>query len=110
MILFNKEFESVQLVNSGFRPQKFGIFVKILRKILWPFIRPFHFYQIELLERFTEQNKQTLEQLKTDISLIKMELNQMNLSNCSKIIKSDLKAVGNRLLILEDHVLKKDLG
>jgi hypothetical protein len=39
----------VALINAGFRPRRHSTLVQLSRRLLWPIIRPFHFYVLERL-------------------------------------------------------------
>ena len=34
------------LIDAGFRPARHAGFVRLLRRLVWPFVRPFHFYTL----------------------------------------------------------------
>ena len=38
-----------ELINAGFRPARHSGPVRLLRRLVWPFIRPFHFYTLDLV-------------------------------------------------------------
>lgn len=39
----------IALINAGFRPRRHSRLVSLSRRLLWPIIRPFHFYVLERL-------------------------------------------------------------
>lgn len=46
-----------ELIANGFRPQRYGVAVRIVRRLLWPFVRPFHFYALEEMGRISDQHR-----------------------------------------------------
>ena len=42
--------EQVELINAGFQPARYGTPVRLVRRLLWPFIRPFHFHTLARIE------------------------------------------------------------
>lgn len=38
------------LVAAGFRPARHGAVVRVVRRVLWPFVRPFHFHTLDRVE------------------------------------------------------------
>lgn len=104
-----------ELINSGFRPERFGFVVKFVRRFLWPFIRPFHFYElykvIELEERLRSELKADLESgLGRHDALIQersSHIQQAINSEMEKLVRehvllrSDMEALKNRYISLE---------
>ncbi len=52
-----------ELLAYSLQPQRFPLLVKLVRKILWRFIRPFHFYQIQEMSREQERQIQEIKQV-----------------------------------------------
>jgi FkbM family methyltransferase len=60
-----------ELIAGGFRPQRFGFLVRNVRRLLWPFIRPFHFYMLDVMGRlFDESQRQAEAYLKSGIERV----------------------------------------
>ncbi len=38
-----------ELIAGGFRPQRFAFLVNKIRRVLWPLVRPYHFFTLEAL-------------------------------------------------------------
>ena len=53
-----------EMLVYSMRPQRFPRLVNLVRKILWQWIRPFHFYQIEEFYKLHEQQNQELMRFK----------------------------------------------
>ncbi len=49
-----------QLITAGFQPKRFGFAVKLVRRLIWPFIRPFHFFHLDKMDDFKRHIQQTL--------------------------------------------------
>ena len=55
-----------ELLAYSLQPQRFSLLVKLIRKLLWRFIRPFHFFQmqeISKISRFQERQMQEIKQM-----------------------------------------------
>ena len=59
-----------ELINSGFRPKRLALPVLLVRRVLWPFIRPFHFHTL----RGVMETKAELHDLETSLA----ELHQLH--------------------------------
>jgi FkbM family methyltransferase len=100
-----------ELINAGFQPERFGFLVKLLRRLLWPFIRPFHLFELEKiveleldlksqlkceLERFDAQARERFAQFEQSV-LEKME----RIVKEHVVLRTDVEALKNRYLALE---------
>lgn len=63
-----------ELIANGFRPQRHGFVVRMVRRLLWPFVRPFHFYILEEMGRisgqrhlFDERQRQLLDEARRKV-------------------------------------------
>lgn len=108
-----------ELINSGFRPERWGFVVKFVRRFLWPFIRPFHFYElqkiIELESRLESRLESELESrlesgLERYSALVQercAQLRQAIAGEMEKLVReqvlfrSDMEALKNRYMSLE---------
>jgi len=70
-----------ELIGAGFRPQRYGAGVRLVRRLIWPFMRPFAFHLLARIEELEKAQKQ----LEEDAGL-----------------RSDLTALANRLASAED--------
>ncbi len=53
-----------ELLAYGLQPQRFPLLVKLVRKILWRFIRPFHFYQIQEISKMSRGQERQIREIK----------------------------------------------
>ena len=116
------------LLDSGFRPAQFGRIVRLVRRILWPFMRPFHFYTLQRAEAAAEEVGDTrrhlemllhesrtmaqcaLEQcaaVRDDQRSILLEtqnviIDMRRLVTMHSVLRSELTALTNRNVWLED--------
>ncbi|MGA8759792.1 MAG: hypothetical protein WB611_26435, partial [Stellaceae bacterium] len=97
-----------ELITGGFYPRRYGFFVRQVRRILWPFLRPFHFYTLDMAGRLGEG-------LKTATELLRQELREETdhrretiscLAGNFAILDSDVTAAVHRQLVLESEVTK----
>jgi FkbM family methyltransferase len=93
-----------ELINAGFRPERFGFLVKFVRRFLWPFIRPFHFYELrKLIELESELNKHNSAVLQESY----LQLRDKLTGEMEKLVRehvflhSDMEALKNRYMLLE---------
>jgi FkbM family methyltransferase len=94
----NLEQEQRELFLAGFHPKRFGLFVKVMRRLIWPFVRPFHFFQMSKITQtahdlgLIEQKSNVLEQKTGEIAkLIKEHV----------LLRSELAALKNRYIALD---------
>src|SRR5688572_13666954 len=50
--------EQAELINAGFLPRRYAAPVRLLRRLLWPFIRPFHFHTLDQIQKFAHLNEE----------------------------------------------------
>lgn len=70
-----------ELIGAGFRPRRYGTGVRLVRRLMWPFLRPFAFHLLARIEELEKAQKQ----LEEDSGL-----------------QSELAALANRLAAAED--------
>jgi FkbM family methyltransferase len=103
-----------QLIGSGFHPERYGFIVKFVRRFLWPFIRPFHFYELrQILElearlesELSRQNALAEERFAQIKAVATGEAERLSneLESLSKehvLVRSDVEALKNRYALLE---------
>ena len=78
-------FNRTELYASGFKPARHAFTVKLIRKLLFPFIRPFLFF---LSDRILEQEKELVE--------LRAELSRF--TETSVLLHSELQAFKQREL------------
>jgi FkbM family methyltransferase len=92
-----------ELINAGFRPERFGRLVKFVRRFLWPFIRPFHFYELhKIAELESELDKRSAlaeEQCATVKQAMAWELEKLVKEHV--LLRSDMQALKNRYILME---------
>jgi hypothetical protein len=97
---------SDEILVYSLQPRRFRVLVKLIRKLLWRFIRPFHFYQIQEIYQLHERQIQALKKMSCEqenkinnffvtVSSAKSELN----SN----IRSEYIPLMNRIASLENE-------
>lgn len=109
-----------ELIGAGFQPQRYGFIVKFVRRLIWPIVRPFHFFQLSEISNISyhlgllEQKTDVLEQ-KTNVLEQKHDVLEQKTNEISKLVKeqvllrSELAALKNRFLALDsldDRVAK----
>lgn len=97
-----------ELITGGFHPRRFGFFVRQLRRILWPFLRPYHFYTLDTVGRLGEGLRAATELLRQEL---REETEQRRetikrVAGNFAILESDLTAAVHRQLALESEFTK----
>lgn len=96
-----------ELINAGFRPERFGFFVKFVRRFLWPFIRPFHFYELQKVLELQSQLETALVKYEDQTQKSCIQLTEALTGEVEKLVKehvvlrSDMEALKNRYTLLE---------
>jgi FkbM family methyltransferase len=92
-----------ELIHAGFQPGRFGYLVKFVRRFLWPFIRPFHFYElrriVELDEEWVQRAALAQEQHAQRNQAITGEMGKLVREHV--LLRSDMEALKNRYMSLE---------
>ena len=93
------------LIAGGFRPQRFEFWVRQVRRVLWPFIRPFHFYTVEIfggaINELVKAVVSTRESLQAETDQRRGSLRQA--AQSFSILGTDLTAAVHRQLALESE-------
>jgi FkbM family methyltransferase len=72
----SKECLYSQLIAAGSQPKRFSFLVKVIRRLIWPFIRPFHFFHLSKLNEILTTD---LRFLRTELEALKYSANQPTL-------------------------------
>lgn len=107
------------LIAGGFAPKRYGSYVRMVRRLLWPFIRPFHFYTLEVMgeqQELWESGSRALishmaemekgfERALLHSSNLKSEFHRQfaTLISEQSRVRSDMAALINRQLSTEDE-------
>jgi|GEM_PF-4406932 len=91
----NKEFLRQKIANSGKNPRRYRFLVKLMRRVLWPFMRPY-FYTVSDYLSDLEARLNTIEE-KIKASGIDTGSGVTDI-NC---LKTDLISLKNRLSVLD---------
>ena len=94
-IIQQKEFIRDQLVVSGNSPKRFSPLVRLIRRLLWPFVRPYFYFVTDNILEIEER----VARLESIISKSGLE-NGENITDMGAI-KTDLMALKNRLSLME---------
>ncbi|MBZ0268349.1 FkbM family methyltransferase [bacterium] len=79
-----------QIHDAGNRPARHGALVKVVRRVLWPFVRPYHRRQLELLDEILGSAQGS------DIAALGRDL---------AALRADVRAAVNRMSLLENERL-----
>jgi hypothetical protein len=88
--------EKTQLLASGFQAQRFGLVVNFVRRLLWPLIRPFHFYHLN-------NHIKLMERLEDNAPYLAHSPSGSDLTYIAEI-RSEVAALSNRLAITEHEL------
>ena len=114
----NRDLKELQkgVTEAGFRPAPFGFLLWNLRRILWPFIRQYHFFQLEQLVQMrvevtsqmraeiaslTRQQAEVVSQTRTEIASLTRQQSEL-IEELSKLtiahaqVGTDVAALANR--------------
>ncbi len=113
-----------ELIAGGFRPQRFGFPVRMVRKLLWPFVRPFHFYTLEEVGRSFREIDRSLDEVARTNERTERHVNEVEarstealqsaeasmrdglgrLADTQSLLRTELAAAINRHLGVESEV------
>lgn len=109
-----------EIITYSLKPNRFKIIVRMIRKLVWPIIRPFHFYHIQELDdvraRITESIRQnlltleekieTIEKIGTieKIEAINIQLKKLELKieECEKLLIKNQESINFTLLKIKE--------
>lgn len=101
-----------ELYRSGFIPQRHGLIVKLIRRIVWPFIRPFFFHQSEkMTEMLAIMDSMVLQNSRLEQNINALTQQNLHLEQRSAdfidivkghvLMRSDIAALKNRFIVLD---------
>lgn len=113
----NLEQKKSDLIDVGFQPSRYGFLVKPIRRIIWPFIRAFHFHHLERDDLF-EQKFESFEH-KFDQKIEQYMISLVRLTNELVLLRSEIAAlknnylqqdslVANEIVAIKDHCGQQD--
>ena len=85
----------MKLIDSAFRPTRFSFIVRKIRRILWPFIRPFHFYTLEEVARQIDDIRGRIDDIRGRIGNFESDLSRT---------RTDVAASVHRQVAIEGEV------
>jgi hypothetical protein len=95
-----------EILIYSLQPQRFSKLVKLIRKILWRFIRPFHFYQITEFYKMYERQTHEVQQMhqKQDEKIKKFFTSAASAkSDLTFSVRSESIPLMNRIAYLESE-------
>ncbi len=72
-----------EMTAAGFGAAPFAYIVWTIRRMLWPFVRPYHFLQLEKLLETEDFVTQGLEQLRSDVAALASRQDQIDLDTAA---------------------------
>jgi FkbM family methyltransferase len=81
-----------ELIASGFRPQRFSFLVNKVRRFLWPFIRPYHFFTVDAVSERLARHSDELNRLSDNVR---------DLVTSQSVLRTDVAAAVNRHISIE---------